>query len=345
MKQCEAYLGLDQQGFNMTQITCSAPGSVIFMGEYAALAGYPTIIAAINQRFTVSVMPIDEPILDIHSDTFGACSIDLSTLSSPPAYQNILSSFKQFLPQLQHQGFCIHFHPNIGFDKQLGMSAAITVALCSAFYHHIHGHLNLENICTLACQAVSSIHVHSSCADVIASIYGGIVRYVMKTQNHPASIRRIWSDLPVFAVYSGYITSESITMHRGLMREKEHPAIYRKTYADIGALSEIFFTQIQNGHIEELGRYLRRGDTLLKVYESHTPETKEIMDHLQKIKTVYGAKISGAGLGGCVVGLGAVNPSDLAPYEVIPLSIDDVGVRLDPRVNIGYPNGLQYAIT
>mgnify|MGYP001582791428 CR=1 FL=1 len=48
----------------MTTITCSAPGSIAFMGEYAALAGYPIVIAAINQRFTVSVTPIDEPILE-----------------------------------------------------------------------------------------------------------------------------------------------------------------------------------------------------------------------------------------------------------------------------------------
>lgn len=304
------------------------------MGEYAALAGYPTIVSAIDQRSTVSVVPIDQPILDIYSDTFGTCIIDLSTLSAPPSYQYTLASFKQFLPRLRHQGFRIHFHSDVGIDKQLGLSAAVTVALCSAFYHHIHGHLNLEDICGLACQAVLSVSVHSSCADVIASTYGGIIRYVMKTQKRPASIRRIWSDVPVFAVYSGHITSESIVMHRGLMREKTYPLVYKKIHEEIGILSNIFFEETKNGNPAILGQLLKRGNASLHAYEIHTKETNEILDRLEFLKTVYGAKISGAGLGGCVVGLGRVNAADIQPYEVIPLSVDDIGVRLDPRLNM-----------
>lgn len=313
-------------------ITCSAPGSVIFMGEYAALAGYPTIVSAVDQRSTVSVVPIDQPILDIYSDTFGTCIIDLGALSAPPSYQYTLASFKQFLPRLRHQGFRIHFHSDVGLDKQLGLSAAVTVALCSAFYHHIHGHLNLEDICGLACQAVLSVSMHSSCADVIASTYGGIIRHVMKTQNSPASIRRIWSDLPIFAVYSGHVTSESIVMHRGLMREKTYPLVYQKTHEEIGELSNTFFEETKNGNPIVLGQLLKRGNDALHAYEIHTKETKEIIDCLEILKTVYGAKISGAGLGGCVIGLGRVHAADVQPYEVIPLSVDDVGVRLDPRV-------------
>lgn len=318
----------------MTTITCSAPGSITFMGEYAALFGYPTVIAAIDQRFTVSVTPIDEPILDIYSDIFGDCTIDLGLLSAPPSYQYTLASFKQFLPELQDQGFRIYFHPGVESDKQLGMLAASTVALCSAFYHHVHGHLNLEDICQLACQAVSSVQAHSSCADVVASTYGGIIRYTTKTQEQPANIRRVWSDIPIFAVYSGHITSESIVMHRGLMRAKEQPAIYRKIHADIGTLSELFFAEVQNRNAEELGAMLRCGDKFLSAYESHTQATKEIMSRLENLKMVYGAKISGAGLGGCVIGLGNINASDVLPYELIPLSVDDVGVRLDPRVGL-----------
>ena len=268
----------------------------------------------------------------MNSDVFGICTIDLETLSAPPSYQYTLSSFKQFLPRLQHQGFRICFHQDVGIDKQLGMSAAITVALCSAFYHYIHGHLNLEDICQLACQAVSSVQVHSSCADVIASIYGGVIRYVMKFSDCPARRQRLWADLPIFAVYSGYITSESIAMHRGLMREKTHPAIYDKIRTEIGDLSHTFFSEIKNDNPKELGKLLQLGDDFFNTYEVHTKETRDITDRLKTLRTVYGAKISGAGLGGCVIGLGVVNPSDLDPYEVIPLSIDDVGVRLDPRI-------------
>lgn len=318
----------------MVTITCSAPGSIVFTGEYAALAGYPSIVAAVDRRFTVSITPIDQPILEIFSDAFGPCTIDLGTLSAPPSYQYTLSSFKQFLPELQSQGFRIYFHPDVVFDKQLGMLSAITVVLCSVFYHHIHGHLNLEDICQLACQAVLSVSTHSSCVDVVASTYGGIIRYIMKTQDRAANIRRIWYDLPIFAVYSGHVTSESIVMHRGLLREKEHPETYSKIHADIGKLSELFFSGIQDGQLKKLGKLLQLSNELLDVYALQTKETKEILDRLNKLKTVYGAKISGAGLGGCVIGLGAVSAVDVHPYEVIPLSIDDVGVRLDPRVNM-----------
>ena len=257
----------------MSTITCSAPGSIIFMGEYAALAGYPGVVGAISQRSTVSITPIDEPILDVYSEIYGSCKIELGNLSAPPAYQYTLSSFKQFLPVLQHQGFQIYFHPDVSSDKLLGTSGAITVGLCSAFYHYIHGHLNLKDICTLACQAVSTIQRHSSCADVVASTYGGIIRYTMATTDQPNHIQQVYSDLFPFAVYSGYVTSETITAHRGIMREKKDPALYNKIHAEMGALSDTFFEKIKSGcSEEELGKLLLLGGDLLEAYELQTKE-------------------------------------------------------------------------
>jgi mevalonate kinase len=317
----------------MTTITCSAPGSVIFMGEYAALAGYPAIAAAIDQRFTLSITPIEEPILDIFSETFGTCVVDLDTLSAPPSYQYTVASFKQFLPYLSHQGFRIYFHANVQIDKQLGMTSAITVALCSAFYHYVHHHLNLENICKIASQAVLSIQIHSSCVDVAASIYGGVIRHMMEMQDRPMFITRVWSELEFFAVYSGKTTSESIAMRRSLMREKNFPAVYDKLHAATGELSNLFFSEMNNVNLKKLGELLQLGQIFLNAYDLHTDETQSIIDRLQALPTVYGAKISGGGLGGCVIGVGAIQPADVEPYELIALAVDDVGVRLDPRVN------------
>ena len=321
---------LDQQEFvnPMPTITCSAPGSIVFIGKYAVLAGYPIIVGAINQRSTVSITPIDEPILDIHSVAFGPCKIDLDTLSAPPSYQYTLASFKQFLPQLRHQGFHIRFHPDVGEDKQLGLTGAVTVALCSAFYHYIHKHLNLEDICKLASQAVLSIQVHGSCADVTASIYGGIIKYVMETKDHPALIQRVMHDLPIFAVYSGHITSESIAMHRGFIHTKKRPKLYSRIHAMTGKLGDLFFEEVQKGNLKKLGRILKLGRIVSNAYGAHTEEILEILDCLKKQETVYGAKITGAGCGGCVIGIGTVDPAVVQPYEFIPLSLASVGVRL-----------------
>jgi|GEM_PF-5965960 len=316
----------------MPTITCSAPGSIFFAGEYASLLGFPMIVCAINQRTTVSITPIDKPILDIDSDTYGPCEIKLGELSAPPAYQYTLASFKQFLPKLQGQGFCIHFHDTDGFDKQIGKAAAVTVALCSAFYHHVHGHLNLEDICILASQAISKIQSHTSYADIFASALGGVIRYAAGEQYRPASVHHKKASLPIFAVYSGYVTSKSIAVHHGLIREKRNPDFFKKLHKDIEIISNKFFSEIDSCNLEELGRLIQKTNDFFDAYEVHTEETQDIINRLKKIKSVYGAKISGAGMGGCIIGLGNLNASDIQPYEFIPLSIDGTGVRLDPKI-------------
>ncbi len=313
----------------MTTITCSAPGSIIFTGKYTA-SEYPSVVAAINQHFTVSVTPIDDPVLDISSDLCGPCTINLSTLSAPPTYQYTLSSFKQFLPQLRHQGFQIVYHKNTMVDKQLGMNAAITVILSSAFYHYLHHHTNLGDIFRIASQAVSAVRPDSSCAEVAASTYGKIIHHTEKNKSHPTLIESFLSDLPLFAVYSGTITSESIAIKRCLIRERSFPSIYSKLHAILGDLSHLFFQELKNNNVKKLGELMEIGQGILSTNKLQTKETQEILSRLDHTETVYGAKITGPGLGGCVIGLGTIEQEILAPFELIPLQIEHTGVRILP---------------
>jgi mevalonate kinase len=61
----------------------------------------------------------------------------------------------------------------------------------------------------------------------------------------------------------------------------------------------------------------------------NTPELDEIVCALQQASMVYGAKISGSGLGDCAVGLGSFDPPSGFPYTVYPLETDPDGVRIE----------------
>ncbi|MGB0732694.1 MAG: GHMP kinase, partial [Pontibacterium sp.] len=54
----------------------------------------------------------------------------------------------------------------------------------------------------------------------------------------------------------------------------------------------------------------------------------EIIWLMRECKGVQGAKISGSGLGDCVVALGAV-PASAMCYEAIPVNVSKTGVVID----------------
>ncbi len=54
-----------------------------------------------------------------------------------------------------------------------------------------------------------------------------------------------------------------------------------------------------------------------------------LVSHLEAQPSILGAKISGSGLGDCVIGLGSAEPSGLEDYLSIPTSISSQGAVLE----------------
>jgi len=275
-----------------------APGSLILMGEYAVLAGYPALVAAIDQTLTVKLTPRTDGQLEIYSE--------LGHLTMPIDQLTIQAPFDYVLTTLKNQndlglGFTLDITSDFKSTLGLGSSAAVTVALLLAFYRWQEKSFTPEMLYHEALSVIREVQGGGSGADVAASVFGGIFCY----ETEPFSITPLpaWPDITV--IYSGKKTTTTAALARLKQASKEKDAIIHA----LGKLSVEAKTATQAKEWKVLGKYMNAAQEKLVTLGVSTPAIDEIVKRLQETSSIYGAKISGAGLGDCVIGLGTLqNP-------------------------------------
>lgn len=236
-------------------IQASAPGKLVLLGEYALLHGAPAMVAAIDRRVTLEVVPTDRNSgnsLDITHLKTGPMPVDPDTLAfgsdnltddqadEVRAIMAVLRSTKMFSYARRKYNrslsLTIDASPLFsggGIKYGFGSSAAITVAISglAAFLRDnstIHANQLLHR----------SIHIHRSMQsqmgsgiDVAASTVGGILKFQLThaSDHSLPSLNRLapLSGVLVTAVWTGQSASTAFFL-AGLARFKaRQPKAYR----------------------------------------------------------------------------------------------------------------------
>jgi mevalonate kinase len=76
-----------------------------------------------------------------------------------------------------------------------------------------------------------------------------------------------------------------------------------------------------------LGNALNRGQLMMEMLGVCDQHLQNIIDSLTAHEQISGAKISGSGLGDCVIGIGSFSPPADWPYEIIPVQLSARGLE------------------
>lgn len=295
----------------------SAPGSLIIMGEYAVLYGYPALVAAIDKRITVRVSPRSDRDIYINSQ-LGSMIISIDQLlldsfvSSEP-FSYVLTTLALTYAAPTAFGLDIAIDSEFSSQQGLGSSAAVVVALLAALYPV--DPIDPMALYRQALRVIQRVQGAGSGADIAASIFGGVIEY----RQTPPMIRRIESllQLPLVIVFSG---SKTTTTHALTMVKKRDGALYHA----LGQLSEMAVAL----DCITLPLLMQQAQTLLTELGVSTPEINHII-HVLTTAGISGVKISGAGLGDCVIGLGEISHTvETAALCILPVTIGDLGVSV-----------------
>lgn len=308
-------------------VKASAPGSIMLFGEHAILAGFKAIAMAINQRMSVTISLRNDNLIKINSDTLGDYATDLTTLSTVKPFQFVLQTLLFYKSQLNH-GLDITITSPMDHTKGFGTSAAVTVACVAALEYLLNEQQDKHVIFLNSREIIQQVQGRGSGTDALASTMGGIVSYVME----PLDYHVYPVNLPVSLIYCGYKTPtpEVIKVVEALkQREPERVVgIFREMNRICGEVE---------GLLHQLGEaslaptnILSRIGALMNEHHQYQKQLGVSDDTIESIITeyqknnVYGAKISGSGLGDCVVVLGDIN--DMNPILV---ETDLLGVTID----------------
>jgi mevalonate kinase len=251
--------------------TWSAPGKVFLFGEHAVVYGKPGIAMAIKPRVFVTVRNTKRP-QRAKSPYIDGCFEALGVMGS------------------------VYINSQIPSSSGLGSSAAVTVATLSAINDEFSLHKTREDIADMAFEIEKTVQKgRASPTDTTVSAYGGIVLISGGSRRRlpPQNIHLVIGDSLV-----SHSTAKMVEQVSEL--KKKHPTIVDPVLDAIEGVSMTAIHHLNNPR--ELGRYMNMNHALLEVLGVGHPQLAKMI-LAARSAGAFGAKITGAGGGGCMVAL------------------------------------------
>lgn len=278
----------------------SVPGSLMLFGEHAVLYGSYAVVSAINRYITITLIPRNDQIINISSPLFGECQQEINNINIVSPFQYVITAIKTYSQQLKY-GFDLLIESEISPQVGLGSSAAVTVATLSVFEQWLCSRQpNSKSLFNDAKLIVRKVQGTGSAADVAASIYRGVIAYRMD----PLLIKQLANTPPLVVVYSGNKVLTNDVVQQVMLFQNKHKNLFHHLYNSIGECVQNAIEAINNGDWLRLGELMNIHQGIQDSIGVNNKILSELIFTLRQHPDVYGAKISGAGLGDCVIGLG-----------------------------------------
>jgi mevalonate kinase len=288
----------------MRSITASAPGKVILFGEHAVVWNFPAIAMAVSLRTSCSIKETNQNIVIEFPDynrVFSYTDIEQLKREIPEKFQQFSFIFELLSKEysIEFKNIIITIHSELFPESGLGSSASIAAAFITAVNGYYKLGMGLEGISKLAFKMEEITHGTPSGIDNTICTFAktiifqnGIYRYIS-----------IPKQLSILITYTNikHNTKQAVSNIKKL-KEKQ-PFSITKIFEKIGSYTEIAELELLKGNLVEVGDLMNINQKLLEELSLSNNVISEIIN-LAINNGAFGSKITGAGLGGCVITLG-----------------------------------------
>lgn len=302
----------------------------MLLGEYAVLHDKTAIVCAIDKRIEVTLSPRNDNQITIQCD-LGNYSTSTHHISVDSPFEFVLNALKaKPLPS----GCNISINAEFPSDVGLGSSAAVTTALVTVLNQWIgKTHPTKEQLWQEVKAIILETQGRGSGADIAASIYGGVIAFC----TNPLHVTQLKHFPPIYAIYSGKKTTTVKAIQIVKQRYDKNPEKFERLFDAVDALSHQGIKAINNKDWASLGHLWNEAQVIMNELGVSNTLLDNITQTLQQQSRVFGAKISGSGLGDCVIALGHIDdgvfPEDDKQKNLgvkqIPIAVSQTGVIAD----------------
>lgn len=275
----------------------TAHSKIILMGEHAVVYDYPAIALPFNSaNVTVTITPSQSDQSFIHSSYYDGV-LDDAPITLDNLKQAILVTLNSL--KLTSTPMDITIDSSIPSGRGMGSSAAVSVALVRAlanFYKHSISDYQLNFIVNKA--------------EVIAHESTSGLDTVLASTNSPVIYRKSKAAKPIRLNLDAYLivadsdmpgqTKTAVSKVRQL--KEARPEFIRSAMRAIGGFVQQSVEAIQEKNINELGRLMTYNHYYLNQLEISNSHIDRIVNAAW-LAGALGAKLTGGGLGGCVIAL------------------------------------------
>lgn len=323
-------------------ITVSAPGKLMIFGEHAVVYGKPSIVTAVEQRLSIKASILEEPMFnlsapDVEINNYSKLLSHAGTGEIPKgakfvehAVKNFIKAFPEAIPSKMGVEFetINEFKSTFGFGSS-SASAVCTVKALSELYEI---NLDEKQIFDIAYQTVLDVQGVGSGFDLAAAIYGETLYFVTGGKKiESLQIKK----LPLVVGYTGTKADTATIVREVKARFKDKQPEFDQINNSIETIVEEAKIAFTENDFKTLGELMNKNQTLLEKLGVSTNKLSSMIN-ASRNAGAFGAKLSGAGGGDCMIALVPENKRSLvekaiqnAGGKVLKVEVNAVGVRLE----------------
>ncbi len=291
----------------MKKITVSAPGKLMLFGEHAVVYGRPCLVTAVNQRIRLTIEEIDSQDFLLDAPDVGIASYKkplrkIGIGDMPKGVKFVEVAIKSVLSAVKKEmSHGIHITTSSEFSSQFGFGSSSAASVCAvvAMAELLNVNLSQKEIFDIAYQTVLDIQGKGSGYDVAAAVYGGTLYFVIGGEKIESLTI---SDIPLVVGYSG-VKADTVTLiNAAKERFKNTPEVLEKMYTEIGELVTEAKDALLKKDFPLLGILMNKNQLYLQQLGVSIPKLDAMIEAANSVDA-YGAKLSGAGGGDCMIAL------------------------------------------
>ncbi|NVM52981.1 MAG: mevalonate kinase [Candidatus Helarchaeota archaeon] len=302
-------------------------------GEHAVVYDAAAVVIAIDLRALTKIQAKSDSSFTFYLKDYNFKET-ISDISQNPK-NNQITPIWQIIKTIYNRyhltsGLNIEVWSDIPIGVGLGSSAAITVATTAALNSLFDLKLGLDAISSIAYEGEKITHGTPSGIDNSISTYGGAILFKKGKISHI----EIPYEFPLLIVNSGISRSTKVQVENVRNLYKAYPSIFKHVFQAINAISVKAENTLRFPNIKKLGDLLTYNQQLLQVLGVSRRELDDLIEILIS-NGALGAKLTGAGGGGCLIALfESINSKDRCvsalkskKVEYYDTSLSEYGVK------------------
>lgn len=281
----------------------------MLFGEHAVVYDRPCLVTAVDQRMRVVVELTDGKAFKLEAPDVKIAGYSkpmdaLGTGEVPKGANFVEVAVKNFVEKYPlKSGVSVSTKSDFSSQFGFGSSSASIVCVLKALSELTEKKLDTRQLFDLAYQTVLDVQGKGSGFDVAAAIYGGTLYFVTGGKIiEPLDI----SDVPMIVGYTGVKADTSMIIADVAKKMKAQPERVGRIYDAITKLTNEARQRILEGDWERVGKLMDFNQEYLRDLGVST-ETLEALIAAARAAGAWGAKLSGAGGGDCMIALVADN--------------------------------------